>query len=222
MVDALRVTSSNVAPTGKPAGERDVEPQPGAAAMAADHFKYGMMTTAAVQDSTRTASIVTRQAGHHFKALEHFTLFTNGEREAVGPVFRWLGSVSARSVASAGPKMSRLASNLGAFMHGSGVAFEILTKYCQIITLPFVAMDVVDAVREQEPRAKRAKTVNASISVVSGLTGIVGIFWWATPIGLPSLVVSIACGVFQLSDSLAFKGKATDWLAQQTLGRFAR
>jgi hypothetical protein len=183
-----------------------------------DHFKFGMMSTAVVQDSTRTSSIVLKQAGRHWKALEHVTLFTNGEAEAVAPAFRLMGTAVRKGLTSVLPKAGRLATGVAATIEASAPVFKVLTKYCQIITLPFVAVDVWLAVREQDPAKKRGAAVNAAITAISGATGIVGIWWWASAAGLPSLVVSIACGAFQLVDALACDGKMTHWLGQKLLG----
>ncbi|MDB5101428.1 MAG: hypothetical protein JWM80_5849 [Cyanobacteria bacterium RYN_339] len=221
-MEALRTSQPNAATPASPGGDRRAEAKPASLDMATDHFKYGMMSTAAVQDSTRTASILSRNTAMHSKVLEHVTLFTNGEREAVVPFFRWAGSIAGRAALSVGPKFGKVASGLNVALRGTGAAFTVLTKYCQIITLPFAAMDVVDAVREHEPKAKRAAVTNASISVVSAITGVIGIFWWSTPLGLPSLVISIACGGFQLADQLALHGKANSWLAEHTLGKLQK
>jgi hypothetical protein len=186
---------------------------------AGDNVNQGLGADGTLQDGTRVASLIVQKTGHSAGAIRAVADVANGETAAVDTFVR-TASIAMRGAANlvAPAAASSVEKGLAPLLGRAGRTFAFVSKWAQVAALPFAALDVRDAIKEHDPKKKDAAIANATFSVVGGLAGAIGGFVWATPAGLPLLLVSSAFGALQLADHFLWDGKAMDWLGEHVVG----
>jgi hypothetical protein len=190
---------------------------------AADNLNQSLGADGVLQDSTRSASLILERTSLGAKGLRVIADIANGETAAVDHFVRQSSVGVHKAATIVSPKLAvKVDRGAAPALRSAGRVFSMVSKYAQVLALPFAAIDVKDAIKEKDPKAKRAAIANATFSVVGGVAGAVGGFIYATPIGLPLLVLSTSTGVFQILDHFAWKGKGMDYLGEHVVGPVER
>lgn len=193
---------------------------------ASDGLNQGLGADGVVQDSTRAASLVLQKAGLGAKAVRVVADFTNGEGGAIDRFVRSTSKGMHDATAKVAPKVAPKAAprllgtvdrTIAPTLGSAARIFGVVSRWAQVAALPFAAFDVRDAIRAKDPKEKRSAIANAVFSVGGGIAGAVGGFMYASPIGLPLLIISTTTGVFQLLDHFAWNGKGMVFLGEHVV-----